>query len=176
MITRRTSWRLVGTALLMSGAMALSGCSGAARPGTALIVNGTSYSQAQVHEATRQLNTMAELAAQPLTDTTTVNWLVVAPFVLAHTEQKALWTPDAGYNAMITQIASPTPETVSIVKANNAAATFTDADWQEVLAQISSSQVIIDPRYGSGINPKDGTLLKTTPDWIIQPPAASKAP
>ncbi|HMT31115.1 MAG TPA: hypothetical protein PKC73_09580 [Dermatophilaceae bacterium] len=176
MTTRRSAWRLVGTALVMSGALALSGCSGATRPGTALVVDGTTYSQAQVSEATRQLNTMAELAAQPLSDKTTVNWLVVAPFVLAHSDAKGLWTPDAGYNAMMAQIASPTAETVSIVKANNAAATFTDADWQDVLAKIDHAQVIIDPRYGSGVNPKDGTLLKTTPDWIIQPAASTKAP
>ncbi|MBK8731778.1 MAG: hypothetical protein IPL93_02645 [Actinomycetales bacterium] len=116
MTTRRSAWRLVGTALVMSGALALSGCSGATRPGTALVVDGTTYSQAQVSEATRQLNTMAELAAQPLSDKTTVNWLVVAPFVLAHSDAKGLWTPDAGYNAMMAQIASPTAETVSIVR------------------------------------------------------------
>ena len=55
MTTRRSAWRLVGTALVMSGALALSGCSGATRPGTALVVDGTTYSQAQVSEATRQL-------------------------------------------------------------------------------------------------------------------------
>lgn len=176
MTTRRSAWRLVGTALVMSGTLALAGCSGAGRPGTALVVNGTTYSQDQVSQATRQLNSMAELAAQPLSDKTTVNWLVVAPFVLAHNDAKRLWTPDAGYNAMIAQIASPTPETVSIVKANNAAASFSDADWQEVLGAIDQAKVLIDPRYGSGVNSKDGTLLKTTPDWIVQAPAPSKAP
>ena len=170
MTARRLARNAVG---LLAALMLAAGCGSTRRPGTAAIVDGTTIRTQEVATTTDQINSTIPDPSQQFTETQTVYWLVIAPFVNAKATSSGRWTPDDAYNSLLAGIHDPTDATIAVVKARSAANVLTQEDVQQVLAQIDAADIQIDPRYGT-IDTKTGAWSKPDPNWI-KPTATQSA-
>ncbi len=164
-----------GAVGLLAALVLLAGCSVTRLPGAAAIVDGTVISTQDVATATEQINSVIPDTGQQFTQTQTVYWLVIAPFVNEVAAATGRWTPDAAYNSVLASIPDPSDDTVAVLKARSAANVFTQEDIQQVLARMDAADIQIDPRYGT-IDPKTGGWSKPDPNWIKATPTQSPTP
>ena len=170
MTARRWARHAVG---LLAALVLAAGCTATRLPGAAAIVDGTVITSQEVATATEQINSVIPDTTQQFTETQTVYWLVIAPFVNAKAASSGRWTPDDAYNTVLAAIPNPTDATIAVLKARSAADALTQEDVQQVLGQIGAADIQIDPRFGT-IDPKTGAWSKPDPNWIK--PTATQSP
>ncbi len=162
-----------GAVWLLAALLLATGCTAARLPGAAAIVDGTAITSKDVATATEQINSVIPDTSQKFTETQTVYWLVIAPFVNETAAATGRWTPDTAYNTVRAAIPDPTDATTAVLKAKSAADVLTQEDVQQVLAKMAAADIQIDPRYGT-IDPKTGGWSKPDPNWIK--PTATQSP
>ena len=145
----------------------IAGCGAAGRPGTALVVDGQSYTPSQIVETTAQINEALKAGGEAATEAQIVNLLMISPFVVAEATCRGLWQPDNQYNSFMTAIHNPTPVTVAVVQASAAYASLDEEGKAALLKDIKAASIAVDPRYGS-VDYSTGFLGMPTPDWIVR--------
>ncbi|MBK8868243.1 MAG: hypothetical protein KBF43_03355 [Dermatophilaceae bacterium] len=165
MIARRISTSVVGVTLF-AGSLTLAGCSGAGRSGVAAEVEGTTITTKQLAETTTQI----QLLDPKVTESATLAWLILTPFVNAKVAQLGAWQPDDVYNARLGKIPGASELTKDVLRANTAVAYLTADDKQDLLDQLAKANVRVDPRFGTFDSTQAAFVMKT-PNWIVPAPA-----
>ncbi len=163
-------------AVLAAGAaLGTAGCgSSDSGPDRAAVVDGTVISQTKLRDAMRQVNEMnPPLVAQELTPSGTLTALVQAPVVLDFLEDKGVVVSDsvATRTAREHGVTNPAEGTLEIVKLATAirgaqdSGSITEADGQALSQQLSSQEVVVNPRYGT-FDPQTASIALGSPEWI----------
>ncbi|MEI2826649.1 MAG: hypothetical protein V9F04_09725 [Dermatophilaceae bacterium] len=168
-MTARIRTSVLGATLLV-GSLGLTACAGAGRPGTVAEVNGTTISAKALAKTTEQIR----LIDPKVTESATLAWMILTPFVNAKVAEKQAWLPDEEYNARLEQIPGATDLTKGVLQANTSVAYLAAADKEDILDQLAKASVQVDPRFGS-FDPDRAAFVMKTPNWIV-PPAAPTGP
>ncbi|MGV1009230.1 MAG: hypothetical protein ACOYBY_11570 [Dermatophilaceae bacterium] len=171
MTARRLAINAVG---MLAALVLVASCTAVRLPGAAAIIDGQPITTQDVATTTDQINGVIQDPSQHFTETQTVYWLVIAPFVNEKAAATGRWTPDEAFNTVLAAIPNPTEQTVAVVKAQSAANALTQQDVQGVLAQIEAADIQIDPRFGS-IDTQTGAWVKPDPNWIKPTATATRA-
>lgn len=167
--TSRVSRVSLTTIVVFGATLGLSGC-GTQQAGAAAIVDGRTLSDKDVQTVSTQLNTLAQ-SQQQLTPSDALLNLILAPYVIAEAERAGKGVPDAQARKVIEKVANPSRPTIDFVRMQLAIPSLTDAAKVSILTKLGKASITVNPRYGT-FDPKQITLVPTSPNWIKASPAA----
>ncbi|CCH80287.1 conserved exported hypothetical protein [Nostocoides japonicum T1-X7] len=192
MTPRRVKAPLRGiiAATALAGALALTGCgseSWSGSAGTAAVVDGDRIATQDVMVAAQQINEQFK-PDTPLTTTTALNYLVVAPAYIAVAEKNGIPTSAAAARTQLTSVPDPNDETVRLLQVNDVATVI--SQWgqsqqtqakatevqKEIVAAIDKQQISLNPRFGT-FDKSQFAIKAAAPNWISKTvPAATATP
>jgi hypothetical protein len=175
--------RLVGAVTSLLIGLLVAGCSGH-EAGAAAVVGDRRISIAQVQSAYTDVIPLVGQDAQ-FTQTSILNWLILEPYLTqeaAH-EGKGISAQDAELEFGKVEGAPSDPSTagVDVVRAILARGAIFSSDKSTeqltqlmagLTAQLKADGVQVNPRYGSGIDFADSSIVQSQPNWLK--PAAVK--
>lgn len=149
-------------AVVAAGLLLLSGCATGA--GTAATVEGQQISEAELHEATRQFN---EVAQQPVTPGQVLEVLVQLPVLDEVGAQAGVDFTEQEYReAMIEAgLSDPHPLAVDFLRGLNIQNTLPQMGEEVPAEALAELDVELNPRYGSW-DPETATVSADPPEWI----------
>lgn len=180
MMARVKRSRLI-PALALTAALTLAGCS-TGGSGTGVTVDGTSYSMADLHEATTQLNeAFGQQSGQQLGAQQVIASLALLPLLDQVFEGSPAVVSDAQVRASLAEagVSDPNPATMDAERSRlyqsklGDVATLQDPAMADVLARaqavteedLAAVDVDVNPRYGTW-DVANGGLVPKTPAWI----------
>lgn len=168
-------------ALALTATLALAGCS-TGGSGTGVTVDGQSYSTADLHQATAQLNeAFAQQSGQPLGAQQVIASLALLPLLEQVFQGSPAVVSEAQVRASLAEagISDPGPATMDAERSRlyqaklGDVATLQDPAMADVLARaqavteedLAAVEVEVNPRYGTW-DVANGGLVPQTPAWI----------
>ena len=168
----RTRRRAAAVALTAVLGMGLSGC-GSASAGSAAVVDGRRISVSDLQTATQQVGVYAQ---QEVAQANVLMLLIVAPTVASMASARGVGVSDDDVRVeLASTVKDPSPSTIAVVRANAALQRMTSAGdtdvmqvRDELVKRMASSEVTVNPRYGTFDKTKPAIDPAQT-NWLVAP-------
>lgn len=165
--------------IALGGLLALTACSGTTSAQTAAKVDGRVITEQEVADATTQINE-AFNPQQPFTPVQTLNYLILAPYVIDAAAKAGQPVSESAARAEPSLKAledGVADSTIEAVRADASLRALQQADPNAGAAlaeQIADLDVSVNPRYGT-FDPERAAVVADQPNWIV-PSAPAAAP
>lgn len=152
-------------ALALGSAIALTGCG---ETDLAARVNGQVISEADAKVAAAQIRENFPEAAAQFQTSDAVAALINAPFIIAAADKNGMPYSEQQARADLTNVSDPSPATIELVRSNSALQQLQQASpaaIEEIVADLRSAKITINPRYGT-FDREQVQVVPVTPNWI----------
>ena len=166
-------------ATVLAGTLTLTGCGSdhwTGTAGTAAVVDGSKISTDDAMVAAEQINEQFK-PDTPLTASTALNYLVVAPAYIAVADANGIPTSASAARTQLTDVSDPADSTVTLLQVNTIAQTLNQ--WgqaqatqakatevqKEIVSAIGKQDISVSPRFGT-FDASQFTIKAAAPNWI----------